>query len=235
MPKQYNKSEIIDRIEEIIKKKQVSALYKEPYMKRKGKTKEREFYSEVASQKLLDENIEILLSEQVRKIPRENYKLTHKGRINNNSNRREEILAITLKGKDLHCLGHIIEYQIPLKSKNSDKGAGKIDLVSIDYEANKAFIIELKAKNNKEGLLKAVLEIATYERQLNMDNFRRDVNIPREFAIKKVVLLEDGSQGCAEVCGLAKRPYLRSLIKHLEIGVFLLKGRGRLNVVPIRT
>jgi hypothetical protein len=139
-----------------------------------------------------------------------------------------------MKGKNLRYLGHVLEYHIPLKSRNSDKGAGKIDLVSIDYKANKAFIIELKAKNNKEGLLKAVLEIATYERQLNMDNFRRDMNIPHEIAINKAVLLEDGSQGCAEACSLAKRPYLRSLIKHLGIGVFLLKGTGGLNVVPVR-
>ncbi len=225
MPKQYRNNEIIDRIDEIIRENRLSVLYKEPYVKRTGTTKEGEFYSEVASQKLLSENIKKLLNEKVQKIPRSNYKLKHTRKINKNSNRDEEILAIKLTGKNLQDLGHVLEYQIPLKSKRSDKGVGKVDLVSINSKSNKAFLIELKAKDNSEGLLKAVLEIATYERQLNMDTFRTHMNIPRESTITKVVLLESGSQGYDEASDLGRRLKLHNLIKHLGIEIFLLEDR----------
>ena len=233
MPIKYSKNEIIDRIENIIRKKHLSVLYKEPYIKRKGKTKECEFYSEVASQELLNKDIKRLLDDQIGEIPRGCYKVIHTGKINKNSNRDEEILAISLKGKDLSYLGHVLEYQIPLKSKNSDKGVGKIDLVSVNGRADKAVIVELKAKDNKEGLLRAILEIATYERQLNMDTFRRDIGIPREALIAEAVLLENGSQGCIEAYELSKRPHLCNLIKHLGIEIFILKDRGRLDVESI--
>lgn len=230
MPIRYSNHEIIDKIEKIIRKKRLFLLYKEPYIKRKGKTKESEFYSEVASRILLDKNIKRLLSGQVKEIPRKNYKVAHTGKYNKHSPRVEEILAISLKNRNLRHLGRILEYQIPLKSKRANSGVGKIDLVSINTNANQSFIIELKARNNIEGLLKAVLEIATYEHQLNKDSFRIDMNIPEGAIILKAVLLENGSQSYNEARELSERPNLCNLIKHLKISIFLLEDRNDLTI-----
>ena len=225
MPKEYNQNEIVEKIESVIRDNRIATLYKEPYIKRKGKTRDLgESYSEVVSEKLLVSNIKALFSTQVKRIGRPDYKVEHKGKINEKSNRDEEILAIRLKNKDLKYLGRILEYQIPLKSSNFDKGIGKIDLVSISNKRDRVFIIELKAKNSIEGLLKGVLEIATYALQLNQEKFLRDMHNPGKL-ISKAVLLEKGSQGYREAHELDLRPNLKELIKCLDVKLFLLENR----------
>lgn len=227
MPKQYSENEIIEKIEYVIRNHQLATLYKEPYIKRTGKTRDtKKLYSEIASSKLLDSNIKTLFFDkaQIKKIPRASYKVNHAGNINKNSNRDEEILAIKLKDKTLDYLGAILEYQIPLKSRRDDRGVGKIDLVSVDSSKNKAFIIELKAHDNREGLLKAILEITTYSYQLNEHQLLEDLCIPNN-AITKSVLLEKESQGYKEARELESRPNLRKLIKAFDIEIFLLESR----------
>ncbi|MHB9071712.1 MAG: hypothetical protein ACYC54_15240 [Sedimentisphaerales bacterium] len=218
MTKQYNESEIIKEIGLAVSN--LSSLYTKPCIKYKGKTKDtKEFYSEIASKELLSIGINELFSDKI-KIPRENYKVFHTGKINKTSNRDEEILAIKLKDKELEYLGKILEYQIPLKSKGDDKGVGKIDLVSINNSEHKVFIIELKAEGNKEGLLKAILEIVTYSYQLNEDAFLKNWGIPHNKPIIKSVLLEKESLSYNEACELEIRPNLRELIKSLKVESF---------------
>mgnify|MGYP001571351379 CR=1 FL=1 len=227
MFKQYNENEIIEKIEYAIRDHQLATLYKEPYIKRTGKTRDtKKLYSEIASSKLLDSNIKTLFFDkaQIKKIHRDSYKVNHTGNINKNSNRDEEILAIKLKDRMFDYLGTILEYQIPLKSRRVDKGVGKIDLLSVDSSKNKAFIIELKAKNNREGLFKAILEITTYSYQLNEHQLLEDFGIPNN-AIIKSVLLEKGSQGYKEARELESRPNLRRLTKAFDIEIFLLESR----------
>jgi len=225
MPKLYNKSEIAEKIEVVIKNNEISKLYKEPYIKRIGRTKDTsEWYSEVASEKLLASNIKMLFLSQVEMINRENYRVKHYDKINPKSPRDEEKLAITLKGKNLNTLGVILEHQIPLKASNQDKGVGKIDLVSLGSKDGSVFIVELKAKGNPEGLLKAILEIVTYEHQLNKNRFLNDMNVSGK-VITKAVLLEEGSQGYREAIELGSRVKLKKLIKYLGVKIFLLENR----------
>lgn len=228
MPDQYNESEIVKKIGLAISK--LSSLYKEPYIKRKGKTKDtKELYSEIASKELLSIGINKLFSDNIKKILRANYKVSHTGKTNETSNRDEEKLAIKLKDKKLEYLGTILEYQIPLKSKRDDNGVGKIDLVSINESEHKAFIIELKAKDNKEGLLKAILEIVTYSYQFKEDKFIKDLSLHYKPIIKSV-LLEKGSQAYKEACELESRPNQRELIKSLKVEVFLLESRDNYTI-----
>lgn len=229
MPRGYAQHEMIEAIGSAIGSGGIAALYKEPYIKRTGKTLDtRRFYSEVAAEALLHADIKRLLATHVTWTGRKDYTVTHDGKTNPRSTRDEEKLAIGLQGKDLAHLGKVIQYQVPLKSRRSDEGVGKIDLVSLSPKHDRLYIIELKAKDNREGLLRAVLEIATYTRQIDEERFCRDMRTPAK-KIAGAVLLEKGSRGYIEykeVCESGVRPNLKALIRHLGIEVFLLEDRG---------
>ena len=52
-------------------------------------------------------------------------------------------------GNNLNHLGKVFDYQVPLKSIQTDD-AGKIDLVSYDKESNRIYLIEVKNKTAKK-------------------------------------------------------------------------------------
>ena len=83
------------------------------------------------------------------------------------SNRLEEIKAIHIweqgKQKGIPGIGKILDYQVPLKDKRTDK-AGKIDLLAYDEQKGILRILELKIYDNEnDSLLRTVLEGETYK------------------------------------------------------------------------
>lgn len=165
----------------------------------------------------------LVLLEKIDQVNRSNYNVytTHNGQHNGDTNRAEEIFAIKLKGKKLEKLGLVIEYQVPLKEKSSDD-AGKIDLIT---STNKSvYIVELKYIDNKETLLRAILEIWTYYKQLNKVNFLNSFKLLQQNKtedIRKAVLLSVGCKAYNEAKGLSERPELKQLIKELDVEIFL--------------
>lgn len=90
--------------------------------------------------------------------------------------RNEENLAKLLYLNDfIPCLGNIIDYQVPLKGKQSDK-IGKIDLVGYSEQNRRFSLIELKYHpiGSQETLLRCILEIYTYYKFLDKERFKRD-------------------------------------------------------------
>lgn len=90
--------------------------------------------------------------------------------------RNEENLAKLLYLNDfVPYLGNIIDYQVPLKGKQSDK-IGKIDLVGYSEQTRRFSLIELKYHpvGSQETLLRCVLEIYTYYKFLNKERFIAD-------------------------------------------------------------
>ena len=76
----------------------------------------------------------------------------------------------------LNPLGEVIDYQVPLKSKQSDR-AGKIDLMTFDESTGILRLIELKAPKSKETLLRCVLEIYTYYKTVDMNELLRSYGL----------------------------------------------------------
>ncbi|MBP7088790.1 MAG: hypothetical protein KBB01_05790 [Candidatus Omnitrophica bacterium] len=189
----------------------------------------KEEYSEVISAELLDLGIEKLMREEIKPIGRPNYHVdSHQKQVSRSkTNREEENFAKSLVWLKLERLGEILDFQIPLKNKKSDK-AGKIDLVSYKHDnLPVSYIIELKYSNNKETLLRSVLEITTYYCQLNKDKFLKSFekfrNLTKE-DIKKAVLLMKGASAYYEAKEeLTKKPKLTELIKKLGVEIFLLE------------
>jgi len=203
--------------------KNAKNLYKSKCINWKGKTLDsKEYYTEVISRELLKGEKLVLLEKigQINRIKKYNVG-THDGQHNGDTNRAEEIFAIHLKGEKLKKLGLVIDYQVPLKEKRSDD-AGKIDLIT---STNKSvYIVELKYIDNKETLLRAILEIWTYYKQLNKVNFLKSFKLPKQIKIediRKAVLLSVGCNAYKEAKELSKRPELKQLAKALGVDIFL--------------
>jgi len=177
MDKAYSKEETIKVLED--KLKNAKKLYNSNCVNWKGKILDSKeyYYTEVISRELLKAE-KLVLLEKIDQINRVNYNVdTHDGKHNGDTNRAEEIFAMRLKGKKLEKLGLVIDYQVPLKKKRSDD-AGKIDLIT---SANKSvYIVELKYVGNKETLLRAILEIWTYYKQLNKVNFLKSFKLMKQ-------------------------------------------------------
>ena len=210
--------------------KNAKNLYKSKCINWKGKTLDsKEYYTEVISRELLKAE-KLVLLDKIDQINRVNYNVdTHDGKHNGNTNRDEEIFAMRLKCKKLEKLGFVIEYQVPLKEKRSDD-AGKIDLVTSTNES--IYIVELKYVGNKETLLRAILEIWTYYKQLNKVNFLKSFKLLKQNKtndIRKAVLLSVCCNAYNEAEELSKRPKLKQFAKALDVVIFLLEKNEKIS------
>lgn len=129
------------------------------------------------------------------------------------SNRGEEWFVLDLFFNKIEhsqeIFGKIIDYQVPLKNKRSDKGYGKFDFI---YEKHgKLYLAELKANYSKESILKAIIEIQTYYQQANLAKLLTDYELEKDTEIRKVVIVFKGTpaadeyHNCREVKILAEK------------------------------
>lgn len=213
----YIKNEIINKLENL---KDISTLYKEDFINYRGKTTDtKEKYTEVIAEWLLNN---FNLFDNIQKITRSSsYKVeTHDGKHNNpESNRKEEITAIEIFNQgSLNILGKVLDYQTPLKDKQSDE-AGKIDIVSYNKDIKTVYLLELKREDSEETMLRCVLEIFTYLKTLDGDKFLSDFGLPKDTKIKASPLVFLNGSQHEEMKGNDNK-YLKELIKKLEIELF---------------
>lgn len=115
-----------------------------------------------------------------------------------------------------------MDYQVPLKNSSADKGLGKIDLISLVDDC--MVLIEFKINENRETLLRCVLEIATYYQVLSkskfLDSYSNEFGSPKQ--IKKAVLIVLNSLQHKEMLELrnGERRHLEKLMDALEVQVF---------------
>lgn len=177
MGKKYTEKKTIEQIEEAAK--DMSTFYTAACINHAGTTYKDDgarYYTEIISEYLLKH---YNLFDQIQKIKRVNYKInSHNGTTpRETSNRKEERIALALAQKKvLNPLGEVIDYQVPLKSKQSDR-VGKIDLMTFDESTGILRLIELKAPKSKETLLRCVLEIYTYYKTVDMDELLRSYGL----------------------------------------------------------
>ena len=214
----YTKNEIINKLKSVT---DISTLYKEEdFINYRGKTTDTgEKYTEIISEWLLN-NIDLLY--KIQKITRQSsYKVeTHDGKHNNpESNRKEEITAIEIFNQgSLNILGKVLDYQTPLKDKQSDE-AGKIDIVSYNKDIKTVYLLELKREDSEETMLRCVLEIFTYLKTLDGDKFLSNFDLPKDTKIKASPLVFlNGSQHKEMVEGDNK--FLKQLMDKLDIEPF---------------
>lgn len=221
MGKKYGREEIIELLEQYTKR--IEELYKASFVNWSGENEK--YYTEIIAEELLNNNFVEKLKD-IPQIERKKYKIHKKHYFDDESNRAEEYLAkkICLNGHIITGLGEVFEYQIPLKDCRDTK-AGKIDLISYDKDNNDAYLIELKYADNKETLLRSILEISTYHQLLNKEAFIETYkgnlgnNNPN---IKKAVLLVDNCQSAKEAADINNRKSLKELSNKLEVDILTL-------------
>lgn len=165
---------------------------------------------------------------------------THDGTTKNKeSNRLEEHIALYMfRNRNSYTnIGEIVNYQVPLKRSGDDEKVGKIDLIAY-YPSEKVLkLLELKRPYSNETLLRAVLEIHTYSKQIDSDKLKKefkdkfgkrfDLKDDTELKIEPAVLLFKGSYAEKEYYN--ENSFTRKLMDKLEVGFYKLEFKYEVN------
>ncbi|MBO4745686.1 MAG: hypothetical protein J5613_01275, partial [Alphaproteobacteria bacterium] len=199
----YAETYIINRLEQDTTPTNVWQLYKRAYVKNIGKTSDtKKPYTEVISKWLLKRG-HLKKLDNIQEVYRDiaqPYDMRHK--VNNKEQLRkskaknnEKIIAKLMFDDNYDIIGHMCDFQTPLKGSEKDSGVGEIDLFSYNKKTNTVYLLELKREDNKESILRCVLEIYTYWKQLMHNKFLKDFNLPSNAKIVPAVLVfQDGKQ-----------------------------------------
>ena len=229
----YSKNEILEMIENA--KFDIRSFYKQDFVNYAGKTKDsKEYYTEIIAEWLLSH---FDLFNKIKLINREgSYRIeSHDGKIiNQKSNRAEEKIAMKLfdysqnKGEIFDKIGKIIDYQTPLKNKQTDD-AGKIDLLAYNEDTDTLRILELKKSDSKETMLKCLLEVYTYLKIVNKDKLLKDFGLPKDTIVKASPLVFFEGMQYMEM--QEDRKNLKKLMEKMEIEpVYLIEENGKYKV-----
>lgn len=230
MGKKYSKKEILEEIQDM------GNFYKRKVVNYRGTTSDsKEYYTEVVAEWILKN---IYLFDYIKPITREkSYKAdSHDGKNkDNDSNREEEKIAMKLfelsqnQGKVFDIIGKIIDYQTPLKNVQTDK-VGKIDLLAYNENEKTLRILELKKPDNKETMLRCVLEAYTYLKVVDKAKLLKDFELPENTKIKACAFVFYGGEQHQEM--QKNKENLGELIKKLDIEIIYLKEEnGEYSVV----
>lgn len=190
MPKNYTKSEITQMVAQYFQSNECKNLYKDKCINFTGETKDtKENYSKVIVEYLVDHIDEFKKGLDKCLVTRQASYNTdnHTGKSvlkNIIGERREEKIAYAMycQYKDNPSVfGKILDYQVPLKNKSTDKGLGKIDLISVKESSKPGtkiiYFLELKKDNSKETLLRCLLEAYTYSKIIDKVKFCNDFHV----------------------------------------------------------
>ena len=220
----YKKDEIINRLNSVNK---LEDLYIEKMINYKGNTKDtKEKYTEVIAKEILDnpdkfnfKNVNIIKRDKGYNID------THDGIYNEESPRREEIIAMKLFNTTNVELGKFIDYQVPLKDKKDTK-AGKVDLISYNENENTLYLIELKNDSSEETLLRCVLEIMTYINQIDKEKLLKDYNMESNVKVKPAILIFKDTRPYKDISD----EYVTKLIEKFEIALYVADVDEKFNI-----
>ena len=236
-----NENKIDGKNKETIKG--ISLLYRWEGLNYKGRTHDSaKLYGEVISNKLLnyiDQFNEIntitrkssyIVDEhekaEIKKLERqENSSI---GKREEKIIRKEERIAKDLCGGNYKHIGKIVDYQVPLKDYNEENknvSVGKIDIISVceNEKDPMVFLLELKAPESEETMLRCVLEGYTYYKVLDKEKLLKDMKDkgllkrdPKEYRVVVAPLVFEGSQPYKDVEEMAEfRPEMMKLIDKL--------------------
>ena len=213
--------------------KDLSLLYTKQYVKYTGVIEgTREYYYDFIAKFLLslDGKLDVYFERnipQIHRIPREDgftYRVSDhilqeekSIALSREKPLDEEWLAKSVLLDNFDYIGKIIDYQIPINEKRTDK-AGDVDLLA--YNEKCFSLIELKRENSTEPMLRAILEISTYFCQINRKTLKMDFSeylISDEELQKVILVFKDSIQHQDYI----KSPYIRELTEKLKVNVFL--------------
>ncbi|NLA86507.1 MAG: hypothetical protein GX847_04330 [Clostridiales bacterium] len=219
----YTKAELLEKVDEYLTPENVSKLYAQDFIIYTGVTADtKEPYTEVVAERLLSN---LTVFESIKSITRESsYKTAgHKWQpIDSSSPRSEEQIARSMMDQTYNYIGKIIDYQTPLKNVLGDE-AGKIDLLSCNEAERRVYILEFKAQDSKETLLRCVLEAYTYGRIVNTKKLLKDFG-HKDFTLRKAVLVYERSRPYTDF----DNPIIKKLMRALGVDLFVLNSDNQI-------
>lgn len=242
MSKSYSSEDINDECKKAIM--DPTTFYKSAIVNYRGVPTDSNMpYTEVIAEFLTKkDNLDKLnsISEQDRTKNRDSYNMNHEGAypgcksFDEVDHESEKIIAIDLfrqcreDGPFAGTIGRIIDYQTPLKTKQSDP-YGEIDLLSVDDEKHKIYILELKKdksqkiKESPETLLRCILEAYTYYKLVSktklLENFGLSGYCSDDIVISPLVFKSDEQYEEWDKMKRGERNNLKELIRKLEVEV----------------
>lgn len=155
-----------------------------------------------------------------------NYKGDHSKSHLEDTNRIEEHIVMQFysdngKGYIKRIFGKILDYQVPMKNSNEDKGIKAIDFINL--KNNILYLSEIKAPNSKESLLKAILEIQTYYQIVCKSKLKKDFHIDDNVLIKKSIVIYSNTKAYKQ---FQNNIHIKKLIDLFEIEVIVLENKG---------
>ena len=207
----YTRAQIWEQLD--AQSSDMSNFYKSGCVNYRGETSDtKEPYTEVIAEWLM-QHLELL--EQIQTITRQaSYQVAgHDGIPEHpDSNREEELLAMAMKRQvTLPYVGTILDYQTPLKNKQKDT-AGKIDLLA--YDGTTLRILELKAPDSKETMLRCVLEGFTYLKTVDRAKLLLNFDLPADTVVAACPFTFYGGFQWEEM--QQERPWLKKLMAALH-------------------
>lgn len=226
----YTEKEIRAKVEKFLTEDNIATLYQQEFVGYTGNASDGEKdhkrpYSEIIAEILLKDieagnNVLNKISEVIRK---KSYKIpSHQGNCPGakKTSRVEEWIAKDMFNQTYATIGKVFDYQVPLKGKQSDKNVGKIDLVSETKDT--VYLLELKREDNTESILRCVLEIYTYFKQLQhhqfLDNFKLS---EKSKIIPAILVFKNGKQHCQF---MSESKNVNKLMKKLGIKMLTIKS-----------
>lgn len=200
-------------------------FYREDFINYTGRcTDTDEFYTEVVAEFVCD-HIDVFLQDIPQITRQPTYKTpTHKGVFNPNSKRKEEITAMMMfnfcdkDGGRYDFIGKIIDYQTPLKNKQTDE-VGKIDLLA--YDGISLRLLELKKPDTDETMLRCVMEGFTYLETVDKEKLIENFGLPSETKVVACPFVFADSGPHLEM--LEDRPHLKRLMALLNSKPYYIK------------
>lgn len=216
--KSYKKEEIIKLCKEA--SIDMKSFYNAKMVNYKGKAKDASlYYTEIIAEWLLEN---FYCFNDIKEISRKNkYKISaHIANIEKETNRQEEMLAKRIYQQKKVGELEFLDYQVPLKNKNTDKGVGKIDLLAVNHKEKCVYIFELKKEESPETMLRCVLEGYTYLKIVCPKKLFSDYGlVDKSYKLKAAPLVYmNGFQHREYKC--SKRVCLHKLMKKLDCTPF---------------
>lgn len=225
MGEKKTKQEVLDSLNKFLSgnlNSQIQQLYEQFFINWIGKTNDtNEYYTEVLAYQLFK------YLDDFNSIPSTTRNNSYKVdshfpiRTKTTTKEREANFAKRITGIETDVLGDILDYQVPLNNKRDDHN-GKIDLVSLNKERDTFHLIELKAEDNKETLLRAVLEIYTYYKTVDCLRLLQNYQVDNTLRVVPSVLVYE-SEKCnvykelEDMVVYGNRPLLKAL--SLALGI----------------
>jgi len=133
--------------------------------------------------------------------------------------------ARVMLGQVFDDIGEIIDFETPLVEAGRSKE--NVDLLAYNKDTNTLTLLEYKTKENREPLLRCVLEIFTYGQRINEKKFLADFNkspfqVPIDAKIRTAVFVHKDSKPYKHF-HQGENTEIRRLMRELKVDFFAIE------------